>query len=237
MDPQSDHNVHTAYDLHCCGGPAGFSNCNRRLSLDDNPRDVTANSGSLVYRHQALQFWVGTRSNSEYFFFHDQVFVLAHGERGVEHRWLPGTLGFLGLLLFHEVLLSSVSVCCLRWERKAQRRRPSVCATTSPCMAAPSSWCPTTWTYPAQQSCLPPCPTTTWCWHCCVPSSASTWSLCCGPATLTAGHARRSVRRLYYQLWLCTVLGNQELKPGTCQPKDVYLLWIFTSQNNSNILV
>lgn len=32
-----------------------------------------------------------TRFNSEYFFFHDQVFVLAHGDGGVEHRWLPGT--------------------------------------------------------------------------------------------------------------------------------------------------
>lgn len=241
MESQSDHNIHTACDLHCSSGLAGFCNCNRRLSLDDNPRDVTANSGSLVYQDQDLQSWVGTRFNSEYFFLHDQVFVLAHGEGGVERRWLPGTFWSLWLLLFHDVLLSSVSVCCLRWERKAQWRRRSVCATTSPCTAAPSLWCPTTWTYPAQRSCLPPCRRTTWCWHCCVPSSASTWSLCCGPATLTAGHARRSVGRLYYQLWLCTN-SNQELislKKKMCiycefSPDKTTAIFLFRLQFNTN---
>lgn len=82
---------------------------------------------------------------------------------------------------------------CLRLERKALQSTHSVCVTTSLCLGAPSLWCQTTWTYLAQQSCLPPCLITMWCWHCCALSLASTWSLCCGPAMLTAGHALRSV--------------------------------------------
>lgn len=91
---------------------AGFYNVNRRLSLDDNPRDVTANSWGLVYHHRALQFWMGTRSDSEHFIFHDQVFVLAHKDGDVEHRWLPGMCWSSRLLSVCEILLSSASVCC-----------------------------------------------------------------------------------------------------------------------------
>lgn len=91
---------------------AGFWNVNRRLSLDDNPRDVTANSWGLVYHHRALQFWMGTRSDSEHFHFHDQVFVLAHKGGDVEHRWLPGMCWSSRLLSVCEALLSSASVCC-----------------------------------------------------------------------------------------------------------------------------
>lgn len=112
------------------------------------------------------------------------------------------------LSLWDSAVISQCLLC--RWERKAPRCRRSVCATTSPCTGAPSLWCPTTWTYLARQLCLPPCRRTTWCWRCCAPFSGFTWSPCCGPATLTAGHAQRSVGRVYYyQLWPCTTFSSQ----------------------------
>lgn len=178
--------------------------CNSRLSLDDNSRDVTADSWSLVCRHPALQFHLGARPETEHRFFHEQMPFLGHKEGDMEHWWLPGDYftrrKSVAVLLCSNVepapVFASQTVTCFlchRWERKALRSLLSVCVTTSLSSGAPSLWCQTRWTFLAQQSCLPRCPRTTWCWHCCALSSASTWLLCCGRAMPTAGHALRSV--------------------------------------------